>query len=134
MDSKFENIFLPLQESGFQVDVAFALSTGRLIFSNPRKVKEQTEDMARVFANETSLLSYMKAHYLGVVSKKGFVYRRVEDPHLNMEYEEQLMQLIEKEFKKKRLSELLIMLECMIVIKDACTTLARKHWRDTIWW
>ena len=92
MDSKFENLFLPLQESGFQVDVAFALSTGRLIFSNPRKVKKQTEDMATAFANETSLLSYMKAHNLGVVSNKGFVYKRVADPPLNIQYEQQLMQ------------------------------------------
>jgi hypothetical protein len=90
MDSKFENMFLPLQELGFQVDVAFALSTGRLVFSNPRKVKKQTDDMERVFANEASLLSYMKDHNLGVVSKKGFVYRRIEDPHLNIQYEHQL--------------------------------------------
>lgn len=92
MESKFEHLFLPLQELGFQVDVAFALSSGRLVFSNPRKVKKQTEDMAPAFDNETTLLSYMKAHNLGVVSKKRFVYKRVSAPYANIQYEQQLMQ------------------------------------------
>jgi hypothetical protein len=90
MDSKFEHLFLPLQEIGFQVDVAFALSAGSLVFSNPRKVKVHKNDMAPAFGNETSLLSYMKAHNLGVVSKKGFAYESVSDPHTNRQYEKQL--------------------------------------------
>jgi hypothetical protein len=101
MDSKFENMFLPLQELGFQVDVAFALSTGRLVFSNPRKVKKHMTDMAPAFDNEASLLSYMKAHNLGVVSKKGFVYEIVSDPHTNRQYEKQLIPKSENATKKE---------------------------------
>jgi hypothetical protein len=56
--------------------------------------------MAPAFHDETSLLSYITAHNLGVVSKKGFVYRRVRHPHANIQYEQQLMPKSQNYIKK----------------------------------
>ena len=96
LHSKMENVFLPMKEAGFEIDVALVVSTGDTVFTNEEAKKSYEVPSFKTHAEAATFLT-SEPNKVNVVSRDS--YPKLADPKVPEQYVRLL--LINQDFRTK---------------------------------